>query len=274
MKSYVTRARGFAKLTVLAASVLTSAVAPAAPCPTGSAEQWFTYQLDAKNCILGSAEGNPPRATQGRYYNVYCPGRMTKENAVAVARALTNGSTSVGGYRVINEYKQTYNLKPEVYGEGTLHASNSIVHLNHYNCQTGGKNGVATHFKVHVIARPNAVQIASFAAKKKDSGQIKVGKSFDREYYLPVHIKSQDRVMADYVGIHALTRDTAIRSQLAKANARMCVMLSTDIQCAPCASSDKLVVRTQLVAKGRACPPEHRGWIESDRSSNHPNGYP
>ena len=50
---------------VVATSVLATAAAPAAPCPVGSAEQWFTYHLDVKNCVLGSAEGTPSRWRAG-----------------------------------------------------------------------------------------------------------------------------------------------------------------------------------------------------------------
>lgn len=262
-------------LTVGAA--LTAADASAAPCPVDSQERWFTYTLDAKHCQVGTAEGNAPRATKGRYYNVYCPGRMTTTDAVQVARALANGTLNVPSNRIVQDYKQTYNLVPKVYGDGTPHVSNGIVHLSHYGCQRNGTPGVATHFKVHMIARPNAAHIAKYAQKRNQSGVIAIGRGMEREYHLPIHIQALDKnYMPDTVGVWLLNRDLGVRSELKSKNARLCVMKSTDIQCSPCNTSDKLVVRTQIVEKGRSCPPDTapNGWMEATRSAMFLSGYP
>jgi hypothetical protein len=259
-----------------AAAALTVTDASANPCPIDSKDRWFTYSLDAKYCIIGSVEGNAPNATQDRYYNVYCPGRMTKANAVQVGRALVNGTLAIPSNRIRIDYDVPYKLVPKIYGEGTQYTEKSIAHLGHYNCQRPGTpNGVATHFKLHVIASPTAPEIANHAVLKNQSGTIGPGKNLDREYFLKVHMKSIGRAsMPEAVGRILLTRDAKLRQTLANRQARLCVMDSTDIQCAPCATSDKLIVRSSIVEKGRSCPPGARYWIESDRSSSHPNGYP
>jgi hypothetical protein len=37
-------------------------------------------------------------------------------------------------------------------------------------------------------------------------------------------------------------------------NGKICVLPQTDIQCAPCSTSDKLIVRVATITKGQACP--------------------
>lgn len=259
-----------------AAALLTTTDASANPCPIDSADRWFTYSADAKFCVVSGAEGNRPNATQERYYNIYCPGRMTKANAVQVGRALVSGTLKVQSNPIPVEYATPFKLVPKIYAEGTPHTEKSIAHLAHYSCQrSGAQSGVATHFKLHVIASPNALEIANHAALVNQSGVIAPGKNYDREYFLAVHMKSISRdSMPEAVGRVLFTRDPTVRQTLASKKARLCVLKSTDIQCAPCATSSKLVVRTSTVEKGRSCPPEAQYWIESDRSSSHPKGYP
>ncbi len=261
---------------VLLAITLTSVIAQAQPCPATSKDRWFTFNVDVAHCELGAAEGQPVPVTSGRAYNVYCPGRMTKENTGEVALALLkvkrfpNDTTyliNIPGNRIPDDYTTPYGLVPTLRAgvSSAYHASWSVDHLSHYNCERNGVAGVATHFKLAVYALPEPSKIAEFAKLVNQSGTIWLGKTMEREYKLTIHIVAGSRVAkSKAVGRAALARDAEFLSQIRTRRVRACVLPSTDIQCNPCTAtqtSDKLVVRVQFVERERACPPDSV-WIQ------------
>jgi hypothetical protein len=56
------------------------------------------------------------------------------------------------------------------------------------------------------------------------------------------------------VASELLRSDAALLAGVRSREAQLCLLRSTDIQCEPCKSSDKLVVRVQSVRRNGSCP--------------------
>lgn len=87
---------------------------------------------------------------------------------------------------------------------------------------------------------------------RAQSGAIADGARMDRDYLCRTHLRNDERHVAMEVAGRLLERDV-----IAQARARrlkVCMLKQTDIQCAPCSTTDRLIVRITSVASNKACP--------------------
>lgn len=99
-------------------------------------------------------------------------------------------------------------------------------------------------------------RIGRTCQRARQSGRVVIGGRRDHEYRCRTHIQANERRRAVIpVSITALRMDRNFIMQLKSKNVTACILPSTDIQCAPCATSDKLVTRMTFVRKGAICPP-------------------
>jgi hypothetical protein len=237
-------------------------------CPFGRQDRAFDYTRDAQHCRVGLNEGNPVGARYGRIYNVFCPGRMTVADAVKVGKALGFGSSVFSGNPIPLQYGADWELKPS-----GPYSESDIKHLAHYTC--GSPAGVATHFKVQYSASgATSAKVAKRCKSVNQSGTIAVGSRMDREYKCSMHMYSTERygdatgpVKVYDVAKLLVSGDAALLTEARSKNARVCLLgygseAPTDIQCSPCKTSDKLIVRVKTVRKGWTCPTGTLSYIE------------
>lgn len=76
----------------------------------------------------------------------------------------------------------------------------------------------------------------------------------DRDYNCRTHLRSDERHVGMEVAVKLLDRDVmpGLRSKGQKA----CLLKTTDIQCAPCNTTDRLIVRMDIRGKTAGCPSE------------------
>ena len=232
--------------TVAVCSLVATPAVSAPPCPKSSAPDrhgWLSVSLAAK-CVIGPREGKIARGDVS-YYNIYCPTRLGRYDIEQLGRGILAGTHKiVGGSQIAYEHAQSGPLKP-IY--------KAVPHIYEYACSDQGKPGVATHFKLGVLAH-DTTPVASVAArcstKKRAFG---AGQRMDIEYECPYPIRADDgRQFAQSVATHAVKRD--FTSAARAVSARICLLRSTDAQCAPCEKTNKLVARTRVVGKYQPCP--------------------
>lgn len=258
------------KRAVVAAAVAFLAMigyANAQPCPVGSQERAFEMRRDLTRCVFGAVEGNSVGARYGRYYNVYCPGRMSMSQAVNVANALSRNSPPVPGNPIPADFARLglaprYAF-PTAATSGVADDLRGVHHWFHYNC---GAGGVATHVKVEIADKdPSSRQVARYCSEVNRAGSVRRGGRVDIEYRCAIHLKPSDRFNSRILNcpdcrppslqeVAALKVQAGIVPAARAAGLRTCLLDSTDIQCAPCSSSDKLVVRMAFVSGGARCP--------------------
>lgn len=262
------RPRSFAAITasLLAGLFLVAPLASAAPavCPQGSeGDRPFVIQNLSK-CVWVMND-NLATPVQGKQitYNIYCPGRMAFQGASKmsdyvgkriVAGARIQGGDPLGAYP---------NIVLKQHGSNLIPVWQGTPHVFHYGCVINGKNAVATHIKVKVFANPKrvgpppaprtAAGIArSCRFKGSQNGGIAIGARVDREYKCTNMFWSHERALAKDVAALLAYRDFA--ADVKRIRGRLCVLTSSDFQCAPCQRSDKLIVRIQIARYGQACP--------------------
>jgi hypothetical protein len=227
------------------------------------------HSITRTRSIAASAKrGNPVGVRYGRIYNVFCPGRMTATDAVKVGKALGFGSSVFSGNPIPLQYGSDWELKAS-----GPYSESDIKHLAHYTC--GSPAGVATHFKVQYSASgATSAKVAKRCKSVNQSGTIAVGSRMDREYKCSMHMYSTERygdatgpVKVYDVAKLLVSGDAALLTEARSKNARVCLLgygseAPTDIQCSPCKTSDKLIVRVKTVRKGWTCPTGTLSYIE------------
>jgi hypothetical protein len=140
-------------------------------------------------------------------------------------------------------------------------------HVFQYRCTINGQVGVATHIKI--ATRPfsdarafPAEHHARYCSPVNQRGIVAVGQSMEREYHCRLHFLSSERERARQTARILLANDDGLRAQARGRVARVCLLPSSDIQCAPCDTSDRLVARYESVRRGASCPAGSLSWIE------------
>lgn len=239
-----------ASMTLAAAATLwVSDGAGATPCPAFPYKDGkFEYARDAKNCVVKSMEGGKPGSRVPTIYNVYCPGRMSAADAKRVAENMGRGKLKPGGRDIRVDFRKV-DMSPDA-------APNPVAHRFEYACTRNGAPTVATHVKLKFTwnpGQPSAEHHARFCKESgAQSGSVVVGKRMDRAYKCDVYFWGSERAKAQETARLLLTRD--LQAQAQAKNAKVCLLASTDIQCAPCTSTNKLVMRVETVKKGALCP--------------------
>lgn len=95
-------------------------------------------------------------------------------------------------------------------------------------------------------------QIRRDCTLRAESGSMQAGQRMDRDYYCRTHLLPHERHVGFDVAEGVLLRD--VMSQARRQGLKACLLNSTDIQCAPCGSTDRLIVRLQWAARAAACP--------------------
>jgi hypothetical protein len=234
------------------------------PCPNYPGPDGpFNYERDAVNCLMGQIEGPPVGARMHKIYNVYCPGRMTTGDARRLAFDMASGAVRPSGVDIRPNFNRL-ELRPVPW------SNNLVLHRFEYGCTRDGRQTVGTHVKLKFYPDPRHPDAAHHARYCKDigsqNGNITVGTRMDREYRcalefwgLPVSGSSESAKAQETARI-ILQRDFAAEAR--SKNARVCLLGSTDVQCAPCSHTNKLIVRVQTVKKGAICPAGSLGWVE------------
>jgi len=76
----------------------------------------------------------------------------------------------------------------------------------------------------------------------------------DRDYNCRTQLNSDERHVGMEVAVKLLDRD--VLPGLRTKNQKACLLKTTDIQCAPCSTTDRLIVRMDIRARTAACPAE------------------
>lgn len=217
------------------------------PCPEGSAPDRPARKLKelVKKCVYKGRHGALRRGNIVDY-ELYCPNRWTQAQAETFAQGLMHRSYSLAGN--FNPVRSQFDA------QGLIPLLQGVSHRYHYSCTTGGQAGVATHLKLsYRIHDPAAVApVASSCTLRAEGGSFAVGKHYDREYRCTNMFYSVDpRYFVYEVSARLVERDLLARAR--EKQAKVCLLWSTNIQCAPCNRSDKLVVRMQVVPRGGSC---------------------
>jgi hypothetical protein len=224
----------------------------AQPCPTNSAgDRAFNFDQDARFCVFGPAvHGNPGHRTEVAR-DVYCPQRMTAASASRVGRALVAGELNIGENRLRAAFDRL-GLAPTYVG---------TPHVFHYRCTSEGRPGVATHIRVVARAWPTVEQIAAQCTVVNQAGAVRPDTRMSREYNCRIHLRHDERGMAEEVARILMRNDRRMLEDARAVSGRVCLQPTTDIQCAPCHTSDKLVMRYITVRQERHCPAGTLDWI-------------
>ena len=218
----------FAFLFAPAAFLVAPDASTSTPCPPNSAgDRAFSFASDATSCVFGKIEGNTVGSAQPRVYNVYCPGRMTPADAERVGRALADGSL-LPSSPIRTEFK-AMDSDPHF---------DKIDHRFHYSCQSGGRSCVATHIKVlvrrgNVFGTPVPIY-AKHCQQINQSGGVFRGSNLERQYRCALHFLFDGRNVAQETTKHLFRNDSGLLAGLRANDLKLCVLASTDIQCAPC----------------------------------------
>lgn len=223
----------------------------------------FDYARDVKDCVFDMGAEGVPESRAPVHYTVTCPGRMTKADAERVGRELTNGRLKLRtspqfhhSLLDVDAFREN-NVKPTFVG---------IPHLAHHrNCTMGSRQRpvVCTDFKVTVKMQVvGPLEIANSCKEVNQSGSIAWGKRMDREYKCGIHFLSNEPGVALEAARYLLKRD--YKEEAKRKNYRVCLLRETSFQCAPCSTTNKLVVRVYTTNKGEyaLCPASTYDWIE------------
>lgn len=243
---------------------------PQTNCPGGSAGDKPFATANLGKCVYVNTDHHKkPTPFETVDYNIYCPGRIPVNDQLKQARAI--GAMIVAG-AVISDSEQT-GVNPIVSQHRAASLKATFVdtpHVFHYGCHAVGGTGVATHIKVRVKATPATPPPGPpCVAFGSQNGAIERDARMDREYRCNPKIHASQRggfgssVKAIAMSLlkSAPPSTPSQETDLAKANKnglKICLLDSTDIQCAPCTWSDKLIVRVLTIAKNRACPANSR----------------
>ncbi len=251
--------------------VLLPGVAKADPqtnCPAGSTGDRAFVMTNLSKCVYVNTDHHKkPSAHQTIDYNIYCPGRIPVNDGLRQARDI--GKRITEGELITDSERSGVN--PVISQHIAARLQPSFVdtpHVFHYGCHAGGGTGVATHIKVRVKATPIKApspgdQCIAFGSQ---NGDIERNARMDREYRCdrPRIHATQRGGFGSYVkelakGLlrspprNSPTQETDV-AKAQKKGLKICLLASTDIQCAPCTWSDKLIVRTLTIPNNQACP--------------------
>ena len=223
------------------------------PCPA-RAEGDHTFRMaDIGECIwVNNDHHRRPRLGAVIDYNIYCPGRIPTQGWESVGRKIAEGTA------IKDVHGRSMNPITEQHRKADLAARYiGMPHIFHYSCARLSSKCVATHIKVRVRSKragpppvPNCTAVAQ-------SGRIAPNTYMSREYkcinpmFRSSHRGGWDSMVKRVAMDLVRKQDTRFATML---NSKVCLMPSTDIQCAPCRHSDKLIVRVKTIPKGHTCP--------------------
>lgn len=240
---------------------------PQTNCPAGSAGDHAFKAANLSKCVYVNTDHNKKPTLYGTVdYNIYCPGRIPVNDALKQAKEI--GKKIASGAMITNSENKLVN--PIISQHNAAKVKPVFVdtpHVFHYGCHTSSGNGVATHIKVRVKAVPlvggggsNCVAFGS------QNGDIEIGAPMDREYRCKdpmIHATqrggfgSDVKKIATWLLENPPKKSPALQTDVAKAKklgGKICLLQTTDIQCAPCTWSDKLIVRVKTVKATESCP--------------------
>lgn len=232
-------------------------------CPSGWEARPFEFDRDAGSCLLNDiARGNPPGARYQRFYDGVCPGHLTATDVAQLARALARGSLELRLNPIPNDYGPLSLIPEFPYSDADAARG---VELGRGNA---GAADTCTYFGFEMSARPpSAATIANSCSEVNRAGSLSIGANLDIEFHCEIHMFPAERTRDPMCGTatctppwikrvaaEAVRRRTSVVSDAAAMGASVCLNTgSTDIQCNPCTTSDKLVARMQIV-RGSSCP--------------------
>jgi len=239
---------------------------PQTNCPAGSAGDHAFKMADLGKCVyVNTDHGKKPTAFETVDYNIYCPGRIPVSDQLKQAKDI--GKKITGGELIHDSEGPGINPIVSQHNEaGLTPVFVDTPHVFHYGCHTGSGNGVATHIKVRVKAVPKSGTPTNCVAFGSQNGDIEVGALMDREYKCKdpmIHatqrggFDSDVKKIAMWLLANPPAKTPSLETDVAKAKklgGKICLLQTTDIQCAPCTWSDKLIVRVKTVKSSEACP--------------------
>jgi hypothetical protein len=139
---------------------------------------------------------------------------------------------------------------------GLVSTWEATPHVFHYGCILDNRGAVATHIKVQVRGtHPDAATLVTQGCRHfgSQNGDIALNARMDREYRCSnLFLNNDGRPFVYEVGSRLMVRDSLDAAR--RIGGKICVLPQTDIQCAPCTKSDKLIVRVTTVPGGASCP--------------------
>jgi hypothetical protein len=241
-----------------------AAAAPAV-CPVGSQGDRAFTMTNLDKCVWVNNDHNRlPRLGETVDYNIYCPGRIPTSGWANVGQRIAEGAL------IRDQNGAAMNpITSQHAARGLGVQFVSMPHVFHYGCVISGINGVATHIKVRVratAAGPGA--LPKCTAFGSQNGDIALNARMDREYKcVDPQFRAGQRgsfdsdVKKTAMSLLRSSPRPGVQSDVARAAAlggKICLLESTDIQCAPCQWSDKLIVRVLTVPSKQSCPANSR----------------
>ena len=237
-------------------------------CPTTSAfgkiktgDFNFTMGM-AKDCmwVLNDHYNETPRAYKRIGYHIYCPGRMSPRASRTFGQLLTRRH-----FRIKDSSGRTMNPNPVIQQHDRVRLSPKWVGTPHrfeYWCNNRNHKTVATHVRVDIEALPRGGGARHCRFHGSQNGDIALNKRMDREYKCIPHFGNHDKStpVVWNTAVDLVRRDLITRAR--RLHAKICVLKSTNIQCAPCRTSDKLIVRVLTVPLRRPCPSRYAPYRE------------
>lgn len=257
------KARAF--VTTIAVGLTVWVSSASAVCPSERAappDAPFVYERDATHCVLANGKDGVPESRQPVRYRVTCPGRMTPEDAQRVGRALIADRPLQIAVEDLPKTRLSIREMSGFADRGLRPVFVGVSDLSqHKDCRYRNQRVVCTDFKVTVKMQPlGPVEIAKHCTEVNQSGSIALGKRMDREYKCRVHFLSSEASLVPEVTRLLLKRDYLEEARSKKL--RVCALRDTSFQCAPCSTTDKLVVRVVSYSKDMPCPAGTIGSVE------------
>lgn len=229
------------------------AAAGSPPCPARAGGDHEFRMADIGECIYVNTDHHRrPRLGAVIDYNIYCPGRIPTTGWESLGKKIAEGALikDRDGRSVspIVEQHRAAELGVKYIG---------MPHVFHYSCARLSTTCVATHIKVRVRSKRAGAPPVPNCTAVAQSGRIAPNVLMSREYkcvnpkFRSSHRGGWDSMVKRVAA--SLLRGADI--QLAKLlKSKVCLLPSTDIQCAPCRHSDKLVVRVKTIPETHTCP--------------------
>ncbi|MEM7049656.1 MAG: hypothetical protein AAF604_08355 [Acidobacteriota bacterium] len=243
---------------IFLAVALTSPLLAAPPefCPSGSAGDWtWTDTSSRAECVFVEKDhGASPSRTSQVHFNFYCPGRMRSVDTMVFGRWIVDQPSARVRHLSPGTGALTGVVRNDFEDAGLEPVFNGISHRHHYDCVTrSGLAGVATHVKVRVLGQPSdaASHIAESCVVQKRSGPVLRGRYLDLDFRCSNHFISGERRLIADVARRLTSRHILEDENFEPDRASVCILPSTNIKCAPCKTSNNLILRT-FVSRNRS----------------------
>ncbi len=138
-----------------------------------------------------------------------------------------------------------------------FHSDGLIIGAVGENVEGSGTNAGVFYYLPSTPSNPRPRNCRFLGSQ---NGDIAINARMDREYKCTDFFHSNEKGEIAWRNAQQLIEQDFL-DDLRRLNGKACILKSTDIQCAPCTYSDKLIVRVQTVAQANSCPSNTFGTV-------------